>query len=167
MAKVLPYFTDSEIDDMDRRPAPLASRVAAWLITFWMLVLYIGVVGLCLGAIRLSIFARLIVVFVVPILAISWEGAFERSTYGMRLMTIRIRSRSGEPIDFWWCFARILLAITLAPLAPISGVVALIDPRRRSLADLICGTAVWQEPKEREQPRRGFEVMPLEERQHL
>lgn len=78
-----------------------------------------------------------------PLLWVLFDGAAFRATYGMRQVDIFFAGRTGEKITFGHCFVRILLGIALLPIFPVSIIVAVSDSSNRSLADRMCGTAVW------------------------
>ncbi len=65
------------------------------------------------------------------------------ATYGMRNRKVVYRSTDGRPISGAHRFVRALVGVALLWLLPVSIVVAIIDKRKRSLADLVCGTTVW------------------------
>jgi uncharacterized RDD family membrane protein YckC len=85
----------------------------------------------------------------------------------MRVMGIRFGGVNGGQIGFGRCLVRVVVGIVVMPVAPVSWVVAMRDDRRRGVADRICGTVVWEEVREAERVRRGFEMGALEEREHI
>ncbi|MCY2954784.1 MAG: RDD family protein [Planctomycetota bacterium] len=149
-------------------PASLLRRATASASTFAPACVYVLAVAFCAGVNEMGAIASVLLVYLAPSATVLLEGSFRRGTYGMRLVDLRIGTRNGGPIGFWWCLVRIFLGVVLLPLLPVSAIIAFIDDRHRTLADLICGTAVWHEPQLPDDggPRR-FQIMPLEERQHL
>ncbi|MGE5607612.1 MAG: RDD family protein [Bacillota bacterium] len=152
---------------MDLRVATLKRRLAASASTA-----VAGVV--CAGG--LAVGARLLEMGNAVGISLLWgallgggvlSAASWRATYGMRVMGIRLGRVNGGQIGFGRCLVRVVVGMVVMPLAPVSWIVAMRDERRRGLADWICGTVVWEEAKEEERVRRGFEMGALEEREHI
>jgi uncharacterized RDD family membrane protein YckC len=149
------------------QPVQLQRRLSASLCNVWPLLFY-EVVAALLIRWFMPVWAGIALIYVVPVVWLAVNGAVHRATFGMRVMSIHIGSGDGGAISFWRCFTRILLGIALLPLMPVSLLMAGFDSRHRMLADRICGTAVWMTPRPAEQAvGRGFEIAPLESRQHI
>ena len=65
------------------------------------------------------------------------------ATFGMRMRDLQFRLSDGSTASGARCFVRALVALLCMPLLPVSVITALVDERRRSVADLLCGTTVW------------------------
>lgn len=102
-----------------------------------------------------------------PMILLMLDGVFRGATFGMRRNKLSFASLNGEKISHIRCSLRIVMGFLLIPLLPVSAIVMGSDRFRRSLADLICGTAVWEPTTglENESKIYGFEVIPLEKRQ--
>jgi uncharacterized RDD family membrane protein YckC len=147
-------------------PATPAARVVAGVHTLCVM----GVPGvlllLMLRRMGLQWQAVLLCAGTISVICTLIDAAARRGTIGMRMVSLRIARRDGGAIGFWWCAARIATGMLLLPLLPVSAVMAYLDRRHRTLADRICETVVWAQPRPLPH-RRGFEFGPLEERKHL
>lgn len=65
-----------------------------------------------------------------------------RATYGMRVRRVEFRLPDGAYISFGRCALRIFLGMLALPLGPVSLLLAMTDPQRRTIADRLCGTVV-------------------------
>ena len=74
-------------------------------------------------------------------------ASMRRATYGMRSRGLEFRSPNFADIGFGECVRRITVGISMLPLAPISFLVAIRDPQRRTIADWVCGTIVCSSGK--------------------
>ncbi len=83
-----------------------------------------------------------LVVYGLPTLLFVTNGAFSRATVGMRARGIRFGDLDGGLLGWRRCAQRIAIGIVCLPLFLVSWVMALMDEKRRTLADRICGTAV-------------------------
>src|SRR5687768_10031982 len=59
-------------------------------------------------------------------------AAANRATMGMVIHDLWHGSPAGSEISFGLCLARVLMGMMLAPIYPVSLVVALLDPQRRT-----------------------------------
>jgi len=149
-------------------PASVGQKVGAFLRTVGVGVACVFVLGFVMRVGRVSGVIAGLTASGSPLAAIWIIGADRRGTCGMRMVGLRFGTVQGGPIGFWRCLGRIVLGVILVPVLPVSAWMAARDRLYRTLADLVCGTAVWVEPREGDDGvSRGFEVMPLEERQHL
>ena len=80
----------------------------------------------------------------IPIAFLILDGAEKRATYGMRVRNLRYGDPSGSEITYFRGALRVAAGVLLLPLVPLSFVICCIDQQGRTLADLICGTIVWQ-----------------------
>lgn len=78
----------------------------------------------------------------VPVLWVLVDAAAHKATYGMRRRNLGFVSGEETDISTSRCFLRVLLGIVCIPLLPATVVVALADRKHRTIADLICATAV-------------------------
>jgi len=149
-------------------PASIPQKMSAFLRTFGAGAGCVAVLAFLMRVGMVGEVVAGVTMYGVPLAALSIMGADRRGTCGMRVMGLRFGTVQGGPIGFWRCLGRIVAGVAFVPLMPVSAWMAARDRLYRTLADLVCGTAVWVEPRERDdRMRRGFEVMPLEERQHL
>ena len=79
----------------------------------------------------------------IPIIFMVVDGAEKRATYGMRVRKLRFGDGRRGEITFLRCAGRILAGVALLPLLPLSWGSCIIDRQRRTLPDILCGTAVW------------------------
>ena len=66
------------------------------------------------------------------------------ATWGMRAMSIELRDRRGEPLDFGQAVlhtAGYMASIVTLPVQIVSGAMMLATPRRQGLTDHVMGTA--------------------------
>jgi uncharacterized RDD family membrane protein YckC len=156
-------------DDPSITLASFQSRnvAAQWTLFFWIIAVPLLSFGLRIAAVADLIhpWQGFLIVFGLPSVAYLMVGASHRATAGMRIQRIVFARVHGDTISFAQAFVRLSIGLLLIPLLPISIIIKYCDRYGRSLADLICGTAVWQLPMPQKRERRGFEVIPLEERQ--
>ncbi len=93
------------------------------------------------------------------IAAILSYGAAFSASLGMTLAALRFVDAEGKNLTFSFCFFRLILGIVMFPLLPITMALCFLDPRRRGIADRLCGTMVVPRVKAPKAPR-GFEVLP-------
>ncbi len=90
-----------------------------------------------------------------PLLLVTIYGTRTRATLGMRLGDI-----DGEEISWRRSFVRIAVGIILVPLFPVSWFLAVRDDKRRTLADRICKTVVWNvEPVQSVEPHQPADCL--------
>jgi hypothetical protein len=137
------------------RPASLVRRVESTLNTAVVIVV-VGVVSSLIarvlavdellheaglstgtsGAIDAAVF---LLIWVTPILL---DSIINRATYGMRARQLSFADKDQRALGRRRVAARIACGALLLPLFPVSLVIALLDDRNRTLADLVCGTVV-------------------------
>jgi len=74
---------------------------------------------------------------------------------GMKALGLKFASIRGGQIGPWHAITRVLVGVVFIPLSPISLVCAIVDRRRRSLADIVCRTVLCR----RQRVDRRFEVV--------
>jgi uncharacterized RDD family membrane protein YckC len=148
--------------------ATVTARVNAALRTGFIGFVYVVLVscGFRMGGDNIPNWQAISMIWGIPFLIYLIDGAFNRATIGMRLTDVQFRMFSGDPISFWAYLGRLLIGILFYPLLPVILIAMFFDPHRRTLVDRGMGTAVWKRPSARGPTKsRGFEVIPLEERQ--
>lgn len=80
--------------------------------------------------------------FGVPIGAILLDAALNRTTYGMRKRQLQFIRPDGTHAGHLRAVSRVLVGFVLFPILPVSWTFAVLDERRRTVADLICRTMV-------------------------
>lgn len=116
-------------------------RLLAWIVDV------IAIALLTLVAVPFTAFIGL---FFLPFLYLTLSFVYRvvtlsrgSATWGMRMMSIELRSRNDEPLDLSLAFLHTLgysLALAIAPLQLVSVVLMLSTERRQGLGDLALGT---------------------------
>lgn len=78
----------------------------------------------------------------VPIGAILLDAALNRTTYGMRKRQLEFIQPDGSQAGHLRAACRVFIGLVFLPLSPVSWIFAALDERRRTVADLTCGTVV-------------------------
>jgi uncharacterized RDD family membrane protein YckC len=84
-----------------------------------------------------------ITVAIIALPIIMWfilDSSVNRASYGMRRRHIRYATLQGEQPSFGHYLLRDKTAMLLLPILPISLLMVVSDPHRRSLADRVCKT---------------------------
>ena len=81
-------------------------------------------------------------VWIAPFLFNALYSARHEATLGMRPVGLKYRSVGGDRLSGRACFFRTLVGTACLPLLPVSIVIAMIDRRNRSVADLLCRTTI-------------------------
>jgi uncharacterized RDD family membrane protein YckC len=141
-------------------PAP---RAVAWVLDFIIRMVLLMVVGALLGVLgRMGQGLNLIVLFLVwwayPILLETlWNG----QTLGKKVMSLRVVSADGAPVGWLASIVRNLLrTVDMLPVAYMAGLVAsLVDPHGRRFGDMVAGTLVVHDEREREYRAAPFNTV--------
>jgi uncharacterized RDD family membrane protein YckC len=88
------------------------------------------------------------VIWGIPILGMFTTSIFARRTLGMRKRGLIFKAANGHDITILHCGLRLIAGCVFLPVAPLSLVLAIRDSRRRTLADLLCGTIVCAKSKD-------------------
>jgi uncharacterized RDD family membrane protein YckC len=81
-------------------------------------------------------------VWLFPLLVNALYSTKANATYGMAHRGICFRCAHSPQIQPGKCFIRSVVGVLCLPLAPLSLVIMCVDPSKRTVADLLCGTIV-------------------------
>jgi uncharacterized RDD family membrane protein YckC len=142
-----------------RTPAPGDRRLEASLITGAQVVAWVLLTSCAVSTVlpldrllprvsHISGFLTNVIIFCiiygVPCGWLLIDGGLSHATSGMRRRRIRFVQPDGHEIGVAHAMLRIIVGWALIPLTPISVFLVYWHPAHRSLADLACGTAVWE-----------------------
>jgi len=125
-----------------KRPSVPIRRACAALTTCALIYAWILFFTWLTGVQGNSWYARVLIVYVLPVLCITLDAMFRGATYGMYKWLLVFRDAEGGELSRMRLFLRAWLGIVLIPLAPLSIALVLFSRTRRSIADHICGTTI-------------------------
>lgn len=143
-------FSTRGLPDPDAHPEIYddtpTKRLVAWLVDVAVTgALFVVTLPVTLVLIVGSLFTLTPVIWVTLSLAYRTATLSRGSaTWGMRLMSIELRTHDGSRLDVGTTFAHTLLylaAFAVFPLQVLSGAAMIGTPRRQGLGDLMLGTA--------------------------
>ncbi len=121
-------------------------RVVAYLVDLLMIGLLYGVgtvVFLFAGILSFGLLTPLgiIILAVLPVAYHSYFLGHRGATPGMRIFDVEVRSWTGQRLDYFQAFlVTVMFYVTVALTAWLVLIVALFNPRRRTLHDFLGGT---------------------------
>lgn len=138
-------------------------RAVAWTIDFAVRVALLLVCGMLLAFLGrvgqgLYLIAMFLVYWAYPIvLETLWNG----QTLGKKAMSLRVVSADGAPVGWLAAIVRNLLrTVDMLPFGYMAGLVAsLADPHGRRLGDMVAGTLVVHDEREREHVPAPFNAV--------
>lgn len=137
------------LDDIRAYDGVRTRRIFAFLIDYLIVGLIsipFAIIVLLLGIITFGL-AWALFGFLVPVVALTYVwftlGSGEQATTGMKMMNIRLERLDGRPVDGMFAIVHsIMFWAGNVILTPLVLLVTLFSDRKRTLHDLLLGTAV-------------------------